>query len=101
MGCTIGLKIVDEAPIKICCEEKEPFKVKSDCCIAPAPRWGRIVGDINDQTDLIEMVEAPRDYEELLNKPKIESVELSGNKTFKQLGIETLSVQEIEKILYL
>lgn len=42
-----------------------------------------------------------KDYEALNNKPRIESVELIGNRTFKQLGISTLSVQEIEKILYL
>lgn len=41
------------------------------------------------------------DYNDLINKPQIESVTLIGNKTFKQLGIDTLSVQEIEKILYL
>ena len=42
-----------------------------------------------------------KDYNELINKPQIESVELVGNKTMKQLGVDTLSVQDIEKILYL
>lgn len=41
------------------------------------------------------------DYNLLDNKPKIENNELTGDKTFKQLGLDTLSVQEIEKILYL
>lgn len=41
------------------------------------------------------------DYEKLSNKPSIEGVTLEKNKTFKQLGLDTLSVQEIEKILYL
>lgn len=41
------------------------------------------------------------DYEELINQPMIEDNVLIGNKTFKQLGMDTLSVQEIEKILYL
>lgn len=41
------------------------------------------------------------DYERLGNKPSIEDIELVGNKTFKQLGMEALSVQDIEKILYL
>jgi len=41
------------------------------------------------------------DYPSLSNKPSIEDVILIGNKTFKQLGLDVLSVQEIEKILYL
>lgn len=41
------------------------------------------------------------DYEKLKNLPQIEGNTLIGNKTFKQLGMDTLSVQEIEKILYL
>lgn len=41
------------------------------------------------------------DYEDLVNKPQIENVTLVGNKTMKQLGVDTLSVQEIEQILYL
>ena len=40
-------------------------------------------------------------YDNLINKPSIEDVVLQGNKTFKQLGMEALSVQEIEMILYL
>lgn len=41
------------------------------------------------------------DYNDLVNKPQIENVTLVGNKTMKQLGVDTLSVQDIEKILYL
>lgn len=40
-------------------------------------------------------------YDLLRNKPQIEGVTLEGDKSFKQLGMDTLSVQEIEKILYL
>lgn len=36
----------------------------------------------------------------VFNRPSIEGHELIGNKSFKQLGMDTLSVQEIEKILY-
>lgn len=39
-------------------------------------------------------------YAMLPDKPSIEDVILQGNKTFKQLGMESLSVQEIEQILY-
>lgn len=41
------------------------------------------------------------DYNQAVHKPQIEGVELVGNKTFSQLGMNTLSVTEIEKILYL
>lgn len=41
------------------------------------------------------------DYEKLKNKPMIESHTLIGDKTFKELGLDTLPVWEIEKILYL
>lgn len=48
---------------------------------------------------------ATGNYEELSNKPKINNVELLGNKTSKQLKLqdemEAMTVQEIEKILYL
>lgn len=40
-------------------------------------------------------------YNRLSNKPSIEGVTLQGDKTFPQLGLGTLSVQEIERILYL
>ena len=41
------------------------------------------------------------DYEELYNKPSIEGRTLLGDQTMRQLGVDTLSVQEIEKLLYL
>lgn len=41
------------------------------------------------------------DYNALANKPSIEDVVLQGNKTFKQLGLEPMSVQEVQSILYL
>ena len=40
------------------------------------------------------------DYSDLINKPQINNVELEGNKSGEDLRL-TLSVQEIEKILYL
>lgn len=39
-------------------------------------------------------------YNGLKNKPSIESVVLEGNKTLKQIGVDTASVHDIEKILY-
>ena len=41
------------------------------------------------------------DYNQLYNKPSIEGHVLEGDKTFPELGMDTLTVQEIEKILYL
>lgn len=39
------------------------------------------------------------DYNELTNKPSIESVILTGNKTFEDLGLENISNIELEEIL--
>lgn len=41
------------------------------------------------------------DYENLINQPSIEDTVLKGNKTIDQIGVGTLTVQEIERILYL
>lgn len=38
-------------------------------------------------------------YDDLLDKPKINSVELSGNKTFADLGIEEIGASEINELL--
>lgn len=40
-----------------------------------------------------------KDYNKLINKPKIESVELIGDKTFKELGLNTIDTMEILNIL--
>ena len=40
------------------------------------------------------------DYEALRNKPSIEGHVLEGDSTIQQIGVGTLTVQEIEKILY-
>ena len=42
-----------------------------------------------------------KNYENLNNKPKIEGVELVNNKTFKELGANSLTNLEIEKLLNL
>lgn len=39
------------------------------------------------------------DYERLINKPRIESVELIGNQTFEDLGLEELSEEDLISIL--
>lgn len=40
-------------------------------------------------------------YDELTNKPMIEEVTLEGNKTFEQLGLQVLTLSEIDAILRL
>lgn len=39
------------------------------------------------------------DYERLINKPKIESVVLIGDKSFEDLGLEELSGEDLIRIL--
>lgn len=39
------------------------------------------------------------DYEELINKPKIESHVLTGDKTFDDLGLSSISHEELDEIL--
>lgn len=40
-----------------------------------------------------------KDYNKLINKPQIESVELIGDKTFEELGLSVLSASDILNIL--
>ena len=41
------------------------------------------------------------DYEELRNKPRIEGVELIGDKTFEELNLQSLTNSELENMLTL
>lgn len=43
----------------------------------------------------IQVDTGSKDYEELINKPSIESVELIGNKNFEDLGLEECSNDDI------
>lgn len=52
----------------------------------------------SDVKDVIEVFQNP-DYEALSNKPKIESVELSGNKTLEDIGVLPLSNSEIQDLI--
>ena len=40
------------------------------------------------------------DYNKLFNKPQIEGVTLEGNKTFPQLGLDAITPQEIDEIMF-
>ena len=39
------------------------------------------------------------DYNELINRPKINGIELIGDKTLEELGVEALTPQEIDAIM--
>ena len=63
-----------------------------------------INGNVSSDGKLSGNVYLPRtkmvnDYEELNNKPKIESVVLSGNKTFDDLGMSSITIEELLEIL--
>ena len=49
----------------------------------------------------ISQSEGTSDYNRLLNKPSIEGHVLVGDSTIQQIGVGTISVTELEKILYL
>jgi len=51
-----------------------------------------------EQVRVIEYV--TRDYNLLDNKPSIEGVQLQGDKTFVQLGLNDISAQDIDEIIY-
>ena len=39
-------------------------------------------------------------YDRLINKPSIEGVTLQGDKTFSQLGLNRVTEQEIDRLLF-
>lgn len=63
-----------------------------------------IDGDITGLSNLSGSVvygngNGTRDYNKLINKPQIESIELIGNKTFEELGLNAIDTMEILDIL--
>lgn len=52
-----------------------------------------------DVQESINVIDGTTDYNELDNKPQINSVELIGNKSFEDLGMSALSNMEIFEIL--
>jgi hypothetical protein len=62
----------------------------------------KLIGKISGVKNIKGSLSIPAtidDYNELKNKPSIESVLLIGNKTLKQLGIDKISNEEIENII--
>ena len=50
-------------------------------------------------TDIELSAGGTNDYNDLVNKPSIEGVELVGDKTLEELGVEALTPQEIDAII--
>ena len=50
-------------------------------------------------TDIEISTGGTNDYNDLVNKPSIEGVELVGDKTLEELGVEALTPQEIDAII--
>ena len=50
-------------------------------------------------TDIEITMGGTNDYNDLMNKPSIEGVELVGDKTLEELGVEALTPQEIDELL--
>ena len=50
-------------------------------------------------TDIDISTGGTNDYNDLINKPSIEGVELIGDKTLEELGVEALTPQEIDAII--
>lgn len=50
-------------------------------------------------TDIEISTGGTNDYNDLINKPSIEGIELVGDKTLEELGVEALTPQEIDAII--
>ncbi len=65
--------------------------------------FGRIMEPVNYSSGKLEETSYRNrniiDYNELINKPKIESHTLVGDKTFEELGLENISLEELDDIL--
>lgn len=60
-------------------EEQEPLETELDASL-------RVLGT--------------RDYEDLDHKPSIEGVTLTGDRSFRQLGLDILTEAEIDRIIF-
>lgn len=72
--------------------------------IIPTTETGELVVEVNEEDDLRvdggdDSVKVIRDYNQLKNKPMIEGVTLTGDKTFEELGFLEISNSEIQDII--
>ena len=64
----------------------------------------KVSGDISAKQEISGSIGKPHmvykdDYEQLKNKPKINDIELIGNKTSEEIGIKAMTNLEIEALL--
>lgn len=57
-------------------------------------------GNVGTENDFLESLKAQEaNYEVLENKPRIQNVELTGNKTFEELGLTSIEHTNISNLL--
>ena len=61
-----------------------------------------IQGDTNASVSVgtVTIRDGTNNYEQLINRPRIEGVLLSGDKLFSDLGLECITPQEIDQIIF-
>lgn len=67
--------------------------VNASATVSPGVKSSASVGTI-------VMRDGTNDYERLVHKPSIEGHELVGDSTLMQIGVATLTEQEIDRIIY-
>lgn len=81
-----------------------PIPVEVDIYIDPIERGYNVALDANDETRELELDamygSGTADYNRLRNKPQINNTELTGNKSFDDLGLSSLTNEEIEALLH-
>lgn len=55
---------------------------------------------IDGEAEKITKVNPASDYNALYNKPRIEGNELVGDKTYEQLGLDDITAQAIDEIIF-
>lgn len=80
-----------------------PIPVEVDVYLDPVEQGYNATLDANDEARDINLdamyVSGTADYNKLKNKPCINSVELTGNKSFEDLGATALTNEELEALL--
>lgn len=80
-----------------------PIPVEVDIYLDPIEQGYTAALDANDEAREVELDamygSGTADYNKLKNKPRIEGVELTGDKSFEDLGATALTNEELEALL--
>ena len=80
-----------------------PIPVEVDVYLDPVEQGYTAALDANDEAHEVELDamygSGTADYNKLKNKPRIEGVELTGDKSFEDLGATALTNEELEALL--